>query len=280
MFRVIKVEDIFNKVSQLIEEINFVLPKEVEEALVEAKNKETERNPRIVLDILTENARIAREKKIPICQDCGMVVSFVEIGRKVYIDGDIEEAINKAVREVYLKNNLRKSVVKDPLKRINTNDNTPAVIHYEFVDGDKLRICLLVKGFGSENASVVKNLLPTISKEELIREIVEHVKLFGANACPPLIIGVGIGGTLEKAAYLAKKALLRPLNEKNKDLFWAEIEEELLNRINNLGIGPGGLGGRTTALSVHIETFPVHIAGLTLAINIQCCAVRHGCVEI
>lgn len=280
MYRVIKEEDIFNKVSKLIEEVNFSLPKEIEEAFVEAKNREIEKNPQIVLDILIKNAEIAREKKLPICQDCGMVVSFVEIGKRVCIDGDLDRAINDAVREVYIRNNLRKSIVRDPLRRTNTGDNTPAIIHYEFVDGDRLKIYILIKGFGSENASLVKNLLPTISKEELIKEIVNHIRLVGSNACPPLIIGVGIGGTIEKAAYLAKKALLKPLNEKNKDPFWAEIEGELLNRINDLGIGPGGLGGRTTALSVHIETFPVHIAGLTLAINVQCCAVRHGCVEI
>lgn len=280
MYRVIKEKEIFYKVSQLIEELNFSLPKEVEEALMEAKEIETNKNAQIVLDILLQNAKIAREKRLPICQDCGMVVAFVEIGKRVHIEGDIEKIINEAVRDVYVNKFLRKSVVKDPLRRINTEDNTPAIIHCEIVDGDKLKIFVLIKGFGSENASVVKNLLPTISKEELMKEVIEHVRLFGPNACPPLIVGIGIGGTLEKAAYLAKKAILRPLKQKNKDSFWGEIEEELLSKINELGIGPGGLGGKTTALAVHIETFPVHIAGFTLAINLQCCAVRHGWVEI
>lgn len=280
MFRVITQKEISKKLVKLIEEINFSLPRDVENALVEARKKEDNKNAQIVLDILIENSKIAKEKKIPLCQDCGMVVAFVEIGRKLCIIGSIEDAINNAVRTVYVNDFLRKSVVKDPLRRINTEDNTPAVIHYDIVNGNKLRIYILIKGFGSENASVVKNLLPTISREELMDEIVEHVRLFGPNACPPLIVGIGIGGTLEKAAVLSKKALLRPIGEHNQDPFWASFEDELLERINALGIGPGGLGGKTTALAVNVEIYPVHIAGFTLAINLQCCAVRHGWIEI
>ncbi|ACK42615.1 MULTISPECIES: fumarate hydratase [Dictyoglomus] len=280
MFRVINQEEIYKKLVDLIEKVNFSLPEDVEKALLESRKKEEDKNAQIVLDILIENAKIAKEKKIPVCQDCGMVVAFVEIGRNLCINGNIENAINDAVRTVYVNDFLRKSVVRDPLRRINTEDNTPAVIHYDVVDGDKLRINILIKGFGSENASVVKNLLPTVSREELINEIIEHIKLFGPNACPPLIVGIGIGGTLEKAAILSKKALLRPIGKHNDDPFWASLEDELLEKINNLNIGPGGLGGKTTALAVNIESYPVHIAGFTLAINLQCCAVRHGWVEI
>lgn len=280
MFRVITQEEIYKELVKLIEEINFSLPKDVESALVEARKKEDNKNAQIVLDILIENSKIAKEKKIPLCQDCGMVVAFVEIGRELCIGGSIEDVINNAVRTVYVNDFLRKSVVKDPLRRINTEDNTPAVIHYDIVNGNKLRIYVLIKGFGSENASAVKNLLPTISREELMDEIVDHVRLFGPNACPPLIVGVGIGGTLEKAAILSKKALLRPIGEHNQDPFWASFEDDLLERINALGIGPGGLGGKTTALAVNVEIYPVHIAGFTLAISLQCCAVRHGWIEL
>ncbi|ACI18941.1 fumarate hydratase [Dictyoglomus thermophilum] len=280
MFRVITQEEIYKELVKLIEEINFSLPKDVESALVEARKKEDNKNAQIVLDILIENSKIAKEKKLPLCQDCGMVVAFVEIGRELCISGSIEDVINNAVRTVYVNDFLRKSVVKDPLRRINTEDNTPAVIHYDIVNGNKLRIYVLIKGFGSENASAVKNLLPTISREELMDEIVDHVRLFGPNACPPLIVGVGIGGTLEKAAILSKKALLRPIGEHNQDPFWASFEDDLLERINALGIGPGGLGGKTTALAVNVEIYPVHIAGFTLAISLQCCAVRHGWIEL
>lgn len=280
MFRVIDGDVIYDKLVDVITKANFELSRDVEDALWEAYNNEDNENAKIVLDILIKNARIAKEKRIPICQDCGMVVAFVEIGDKVYVKGNLNDLIDRAVSDVYKKNYLRPSVVKDPLRRINTQDNTPAIVHYEIKPGDKLRVYILIKGFGSENASIVKSLLPTVTEEELINEIVNHVKNYGPNACPPLLVGIGIGGTLEKAALLSKKATLRPLKEKNHDPYWAKMEEILLEEINKLNIGPGGLGGKTTALGVHIEVFPVHIAGFTLAINMQCSAIRHGWFEL
>ncbi|MCS7201637.1 MAG: fumarate hydratase [Dictyoglomus sp.] len=278
--RIVKGEEIYKLVKKLIEDANFELPSDVLTALMRAKELEENINARIALDILIENAKIAKEKRIPICQDCGMVVIFIEKGEEVFIDGPIEEFLNKAVSEAYLDNYLRSSVVKDPLLRENTKDNTPPIIHWNCVPGKKIRISVMIKGFGSENASTVKMLNPTLSKDEIISEVVDHVKEYGPNTCPPLIVGLGIGGTMEKAIYLSKKAILRPIYSRNKKSHLRELEEELLYKVNALNIGPGGLGGKTTALDVHIEEYPTHIAGLPLAINLQCYAVRFKEIEI
>jgi fumarate hydratase subunit alpha len=278
--RFIRGEEIYKLVKGLIEDANFNLPLDIFNALKKARELEENINAKIVLDILIENAMLAKDYRIPICQDCGMVVIFIEKGEEVCIEGPVEEYLNRAVKEVYEENYLRKSIVKDPIIRENTNDNTPPIIHWDIIPGDKLKIFVMIKGFGSENASTIKMLIPTIKKEDIINIILEHVWEYGPNACPPLIIGIGIGGTMEKAVYLSKKAILRPLNSRNEKPHLRDLEEEILNRVNSLNIGPGGLGGRTTALDVHIESYPTHIAGLPLAINLQCCAVRFKGIEI
>lgn len=278
--RFIKGEEIYKLVKNLIEEVNFNLPSDILNALKKKREFEEDSNAKIVLDILIENAKIAKKKRIPICQDCGMVVIFIEKGEEVCIEGNIEKYLNKAVRDVYVENYLRKSVVKDPLLRENTKDNTPPIIHWEVGPGNKIKIWVMIKGFGSENASIVKMLFPTSNKEDIVNVVLEHVKEYGPNACPPLIIGIGIGGTMEKAVYLSKKAILRPLNSRNEKSHLRELEEEILEKVNSLNIGPGGLGGKTTALDVHIESYPTHIAGLPIAINLQCCAMRFGEIEI
>lgn len=278
--RIVEGKEIYKLVKKLIENANFDLPISILNALKRAKEQEENPNAKIVLDVLIKNAEIAREKRIPICQDCGMIIIFLEKGEEVCIKGSIEEYLNKAVREAYLENFLRSSLVKDPLLRENTNDNTPPITHWEVIPGDKLKISVMIKGFGSENASTVKMLNPTLGKKEIIEEVVNHVKEYGPNACPPLIIGLGIGGTMEKAVYLSKKAVFRDLYERNKKPHLRELEEEILYKVNSLDIGPAGLGGKTTALDVHIEDYPTHIAGLPLAINLQCCVVRFKEIEI
>ncbi|MGB9857221.1 MAG: fumarate hydratase [Dictyoglomaceae bacterium] len=278
--RFIKGEEIYKIVKKLIEDVSFNLPLDIFNALKKARDSEENLNAKIVLDILIKNSELASKNKIPICQDCGMVIIFIEKGEEVCIEGPIEEYLNKAVREVYMKNYLRKSVVKDPLLRENTNDNTPPIIHWDCIKGDKIKVSVMIKGFGSENTSTVKMLLPTLKREDIVDIVLEYVKEYGPNACPPLLIGIGIGGTMEKAVYLSKKAVLRPLNSRNEKPHLRELEEEILNKVNALNIGPGGLGGKTTALDVHIEAYPTHIAGLPLAINLQCCAMRFGEIEI
>lgn len=218
---------------------------------------------------------------MPICQDTGMACVFVEIGQEVHIVGGLlQDAINEGVRKGYDEGFLRKSVVKDPIDRVNTKDNTPSVIYYDIVPGDKLKITVAPKGFGSENMSRIKMLKPSDGLQGVKDFIIETVNLAGPNPCPPIVIGVGIGGTFDKAAYLAKKALIRPLNKRNTDKFYSDLEEELLEIINNLGIGPQGFGGKTTALGLNIETYPTHIAGLPVAVNINCHATRHKEREI
>ena len=212
----------------------------------------------------------------PICQDTGMACVFLEIGQDVHIIGGLlEDAINEGVRRGYDEGFLRKSVVKDPINRINTKDNTPAIIYYDIVEGDTFHITLAPKGFGSENMSRIKMLKPSDGLQGVKDFIIETIKLAGPNPCPPIVIGVGIGGTFDKAAYLSKKALIRPLNVRNKDEFYSNLEKELLEDINNLGIGPQGFGGKTTAIGLNIETYPTHIAGLPVAVNINCHATRH-----
>lgn len=218
---------------------------------------------------------------MPICQDTGMACVFVEIGQEVHIVGGLlEDAINEGVRRGYNEGFLRKSVVKDPIDRINTKDNTPAIIYYDIVKGDKLKITVAPKGFGSENMSRIKMLKPSDGLQGVKDFVIETVKLAGPNPCPPIVIGVGIGGTFDKVAYLAKKALIRPLNKKNSNQFYSDLEKELLDAINKLGIGPQGFGGKTTALGLNIETYPTHIAGLPVAVNINCHATRHKEREI
>ena len=242
------------------------------------KSVETEKSDisKGVLKNLLKNAEIAHTKEIPICQDTGMAVFFVEIGNEVTVEGDtITEAINKGVSKGYTEGYLRKSVVADPLNRVNTKDNTPAVIHYDFVKGDKIKITIAPKGFGSENKSAVKMLNPSDGLDGVIDFVTETVRKAGANPCPPMVVGVGIGGTLDKVTELSKKALTRDLDKRNENPFYADLEERLLERVNKLGIGPQGMGGTTTALAVNIEVFPTHIAGLPVAVNISCHATRH-----
>lgn len=233
-----------------------------------------------VLKNLLKNAEIADSKEVPICQDTGMAVFFIEIGNEVFVEGDtITDAVNKGVALGYTDGYLRKSVVRDPLDRVNTKDNTPAVIYYDFVKGDKIKITFAPKGFGSENKSGLKMLNPSDGLDGVIDFVIETVRKAGANPCPPMVIGVGIGGTMDKAAQIAKKALTRDIDTSNENPFYAELEETLLQKINKLGIGPQGMGGTTTALAVNVETFPTHIAGLPVAVNVNCHATRHS-VEI
>lgn len=240
---------------------------------------QTETSPlgKEILGTLIENARVAREESSPMCQDTGMTVVFVRMGQNVQVTGGfIEDAINQGVRQGYEKGYLRKSVVKDPLRRENTRDNTPAVIHYEIVPGDVFHITVSPKGFGSENKSALKMLTPSEGVEGVKRFVLETVSAAGGNPCPPIIVGVGIGGTMERAAYLSKKALLRPLDTQNPDSALAALEAELLSEINKMGIGPAGFGGTTTALGVNILTYATHIAGLPVSVNIGCHATRHA----
>jgi fumarate hydratase subunit alpha len=230
-----------------------------------------------IFGMLLENARIARDEMIPICQDTGFSVVFLEVGQDVhFVGGDINEAIADGIRRGYTEGFLRKSILSDPIKRVNTGDNTPAVVHLSIVPGEKVKVTLAPKGGGSENMSGVKMLKPSDGIEGVKNFVVERVDAAGGNPCPPIVVGVGIGGTFEKCAFLAKKALLRPLGSRHADPFYADVEEELLRRINATGIGPQGLGGRVTALDVHIETYPCHIASLPAAVNINCHASRHG----
>ena len=261
-------------------EANHYLTEDMKKALNDATESEKSPLGRQVLCQLEENLQIAGEDMIPICQDTGMAVIFAEVGQDVHIDGSLTDAINEGVRLGYTEGYLRKSVVRDPLDRVNTGDNTPAVIHYDIVPGDRLRLTLAPKGFGSENMSRVFMLKPADGEEGVKNAILTAVKDAGPNACPPMVVGVGIGGTFEKCALLAKKALTRPLNVP-ADTEWARaMEEELLERINKSGIGPGGLGGTTTALAVNIETYPTHIAGLPVAVNICCHVNRHSVREL
>lgn len=257
-------------------ETNCVLNKDVLDALDKALSFEESPQGREVLKKLLENAEIAATEKIPICQDTGMAVLFVNIGQDLQIKGgDLTEALNEGVRRGYEKGYLRKSVVKDPFNRVNTGDNTPAIIHYDIIPGDQLVITLAPKGFGSENMGTLKMFKPSDGLSAVMDFVVNTVEIAGPNPCPPIVVGVGLGGTMEKAAILAKKALLRPIGTAHHDQGYAKIEQELLMRINKLGIGPQGYGGRITALAVNLEVFPTHIAGLPAAVNINCHVSRH-----
>lgn len=279
--REIHVDLIKNEVARMCIDANFNLNDDIYNALVDASNNETSPIGKNILVDIIENANIAKKKSVPICQDTGMAIIFVSIGQDVHlIGGDISRAINNGVKIGYESGYLRKSVVVDPLNRINSNDNTPAVIHYDIIPGDKVKIIFAPKGFGSENMSKTKMLVPSDGIDGVEDFIVETVSLAGANPCPPIIVGVGIGGTLEKSALLAKKALTLDLDKENIDEFYSQMEKRLLKKINDLGIGPQGLGGKATALAVKILTYPTHIAGLPVAVNINCHAARHLETEI
>jgi fumarate hydratase subunit alpha len=274
--REIKTITIIDAVRALVMESSTDLGEDVVASLKEARKKEASPVGRDILDQIIENARIARDEKAPMCQDTGLAVLFVELGQDVHIaGGDFYEALNEGVRRGYKDGYLRKSVLGDPLERKNTGDNTPAVIHTDIVPGDRLKITLAPKGGGSENMSEVKMMKPSDGLQGLKDFVVDRVLRSGGNPCPPIIVGVGIGGTFEKCAWLAKKSLLREVGDRHPNKFYADLELELLEKINRLGIGPQGLGGTTTALDVHIEVFPCHIASLPAAVNIQCHAARH-----
>lgn len=277
--RTIHTEEIISNIKEMCIEANHMLTPDMQKALECAVTEEKSPIGQKVLGQLQDNLQIAQEDTIPICQDTGMAVVFLEIGQDVHFEGgSLTGAINEGVRQGYVDGYLRKSVVKDPLIRENTKDNTPAVIHYDLVPGDKVRITVAPKGFGSENMSRIFMLKPADGIEGVKNAILTAVKDAGPNACPPMVVGVGIGGTFEKCALLAKKALTRPVDERSSIPYVKELEEEMLTTINRLGIGPGGLGGSTTALAVNINTYPTHIAGLPVAVNI-CCHVNRHCVR-
>lgn len=274
--RTLKVSEITEAVKEMCIEANHFLTEDMKCALEEAALTEESILGRQILEQLQENLRIAGDDRIPICQDTGMAVIFVEVGQEIYFEGGtLTEAIQEGVRKGYQEGFLRKSVVKEPLIRENTRDNTPAVIHYDIVSGDRVKITVAPKGFGSENMSEIVMLTPAAGLEGALDFIVDVVRRKGANACPPLVVGVGIGGTFEKCALMAKHSLIRELGSVNEDKELAELEEQLLERINALDIGPMGLGGKITALGVFIEKHPTHIAGLPVAVNIMCHALRH-----
>lgn len=272
----LNVKDVEEEVTRLCIEANLELGDDIISALESARDEETSPLAVKILQYLLENARIAREERIPICQDTGMAVVFVEVGQDLrLIGGDLYDAIDRGVRRGYREGYLRKSVVRDPLDRVNTHDNTPAIIHTEIVPGDSLKLTVAPKGFGSENMSAVRMLTPADGLEGVREFVLDTVINAGPNPCPPIIVGMGIGGTMEKAALLAKKALTRRIDCRNPLPHIAALEEDLLKRINSLCIGPQGFGGKTTALGVNIEVFPTHIAGLPVAVNIGCHATRH-----
>lgn len=267
-------------VARLCIEANLRLPPDVINAIERAEKAEPWDGAKRILSLLGDNVRIASEKTLPVCQDTGMACVFVELGQDVHIEGDFEQAINNGVRRGYGEGYLRKSVVCDPLRRVNTGDNTPALVTVKLTRGDKMRITVMPKGFGSENMSALKMLKPADGVEGVRNFVLDTVEKAGANPCPPIIVGVGIGGSFDKAACLAKHALLRPVNEPNPDEYYAALERELLDKINALGIGPQGFGGKTTALAVLIEAMPTHVAGLPVAVNISCHATRRASASL
>jgi len=267
-------------VARLCIEANLRLPPDVINAIERAEKAEPWDGAKRILSLLGDNVRIASEKTLPVCQDTGMACVFVELGQDVHIEGDFEQAVNNGVRRGYGEGYLRKSVVCDPLRRVNTGDNTPALVTVKLTRGDKMRITVMPKGFGSENMSALKMLKPADGVEGVRNFVLDTVEKAGANPCPPIIVGVGIGGSFDKAACLAKHALLRPVDEPNPDEYYAALERELLDKINALGIGPQGFGGKTTALAVLIEAMPTHVAGLPVAVNISCHATRRASASL
>ena len=274
--REIQCSKITEVIRKLCIEANEHLPEYVKCAIKTARKEEDGEIAKGILDNIIENYEIADRENVPICQDTGMAVVFMEIGQDVHITGgDLTECVNEGVRQGYTDGYLRKSVVKDPIRRGNTGDNTPAILYTEIVPGEQIKITVGPKGFGSENMSRIMMFKPSAGLEGIKDFIIETVKFAGPNPCPPMVVGVGIGGTFDRCALLAKKALMRPLGSSNKDPFYADLEKELLLKINSLGIGPQGLGGRTTAIGLNIETFPTHIAGMPCAVNINCHVTRH-----
>lgn len=273
--REIKAEIITETVKKLCIDANCHLSGDLKECISNFYEEENWPQAKEILEHVIENYQIADERNQPICQDTGVACVFLKIGQEVYVQGDIKEAINEGVRQGYQEGYLRKSVVSDPIERVNSGDNTPAMIYFDIVPGDNIEITVAPKGFGSENMSQIAMLRPSDGLQGVKDFVLKVVEEAGPNPCPPIVVGVGIGGTFDKAAYMAKKALLRPVNERNEKPFYAKLEEELLNEINDLGIGPQGFGGKTTALAVNIEQFPTHIAGLPVAVNINCHVTRH-----
>jgi len=273
--RTIEASKITETVKRLCIEANCHLTSDLKNCICSFREKETWPQAREILERIIENYEIADEKNQPVCQDTGVACVFLKVGQDVHIEGDVTEAVNEGVRQGYGEGYLRKSVVRDPLDRVNTGDNTPAMLYVELVPGDKLEITVAPKGFGSENMSKIAMLRPSDGLQGVKDFVKKTVEEAGPNPCPPIVVGVGIGGTFDKAAYLAKKALLRPVDQRNAAPFYAELEEQLLEEINALGIGPQGFGGLTTALAVNIEQYPTHIAGLPVAVNINCHVTRH-----
>ena len=280
--RRIEAKEIVSAVKTLFIEANHRLPEGVRACISNAKREETSEMASSVLELLEENIKVAKTLGVPVCQDTGMAVVFAEVGRGVHIEGmTLNDAIDAGVREAYLEGKLRLSVVKDPFfDRTNTNDNTPAITYIRFVEGDRIKLTALPKGFGSENMSAIRMFTPSATREEIIDFVLETVTKAGSNPCPPIVVGIGMGGTFDYAAVLSKWALARDVNDGNKDKNYRALEEELLSRINELDIGPQGFGGKTTALSVKIEQYPTHIAGLPVAVNICCHVARHASAVI
>ena len=280
--RQIKAETVTETVKQLFLDCNYFIGKDIMTALEKARENEKSKVGKSVLTQIIENDKLAAKEEVPLCQDTGMAILFVEYGDKVVIeDGSFEDAVNEGVRQAYKDGYLRKSVVNDPVfDRLNTKDNTPAIIHTRIVKGDKIKITAGDKGFGSENMSAIKMLTPSYGIEGVKKFILDTVRTAGPNPCPPIVVGVGIGGTFERCAQLAKKATFRAIDTHNEDERYAKLEDELLESINKMGFGPAGLGGTTTAIGVNIETSPTHIAGMPVAVNICCHAARHASAEI
>ena len=278
--REIKASAIVEAVRRLCVEANRELPPDLERIIREAGQWETSELGRSVFCDLCDNMDAARELGLPVCQDTGMAVVFAEIGQGVHITGDFEAAVNEGVRQGYIEGRMRCSVVKDPLRRGNTGDNTPAVLHVRLVPGDTVRLTVAPKGFGSENMSRIRMFTPSVRQEEIISFVADTVRMAGGNPCPPVVLGVGIGGDFELCAYLAKKALCRPVSERNADPYYAALEQEMLEAVNATGVGPQGFGGTVTALAVNVEQYATHIAGLPVAVNVGCHVTRHRSVIV
>lgn len=280
--RIINTQVIADAVEKLLIETNYILPDSLADRIKECTKSETNSLATSMLSKLSENLDAAKKINVPICQDTGMAVIFLEIGQEIFLEGkSLETAINEATASAYINGYMRKSVVSDPLfNRINTCDNTPAVIHTKIVSGDKIKLTVAPKGFGSENMSSIKMFTPSATNNDIVKFVTDTVAKAGGNPCPPIVVGVGIGGTFEYAAFLAKKALCRDISERNANKHYAELENEILDEINRLDVGPQGFGGDTTALAVNIEYFPTHIAGLPCAVNIGCHVTRHKTIEI
>ncbi len=273
--QLIKTKEIEDQITRKVQEVNFELPEDVENAIKKAFDNENSDVGRKILEQILDNSEIAKNKRVPLCQDTGLVVVYARIGQELEFDGNLEEAINNGVSKGYKDGYLRKSVVKDPFDRENTETNTPVIIHYDLVAGAELRLDIATKGGGSENMSQINMMKPTVSRDGIIDYIVQVVKESGANACPPLIVGVGIGGNFEKSALLAKESLFERIDKTNPDPKLAELEQDILKKVNQLGIGPQGLGGNTTALGVNIKSYPCHIASMPVAVNLNCHSARH-----